>query len=285
MAFHHRVKPHHHFAVWVLVGLSVIIAGLAYNTASIDRATAQSGPSQKTEKFFGFDESDTGDNWEMPEACRNQNDQDRMQQLSSEMQALSNEMNSLNQQDSALTDEQRAANQQKTQELQQKMTALQAEQEQLSQSFQSGPSAECKAAMVNQAISMMQNMLTKMDSRLPSTLAKVEAMVAKVEKVLPQLSSAGLTAAQIDKVKSNIASIKVQLGVLRSFFNKMKTSMQQFINEARANSSAAFDKMQNGSMGMDDASANQAANAADAMVSAFESLVDVLDKVQPSEGQ
>ncbi|MEK7561818.1 MAG: hypothetical protein AAB541_03060, partial [Patescibacteria group bacterium] len=269
MALHHKIKPHHHFAIWVLVGLAVIISGLAYTTASIDKASAEPGPSQKTEKFFGFDESDNGDDWTMPEACKNQGEQERMQQLSNEMQSLSGQMDALNQQDSSLSDEQRLVNQQKIQQLQQKMTQLQAESEELSKSFQSGPSADCKAAMVNQATGMMQNMLVKMNNRFPSTLAKVEAAVAKIEKVLPELSSAGLSADQVNKVKADIASIKVQLGILRSFFNKMKVSMQQFINEARANPAAAFEKMQNGSLGMDDAGADQAANAADAMVDAF----------------
>lgn len=285
MTFHHRIKPHHHFAIWVLVALAVIIAGLVYTTASIDKASAQTEPSQKTEKFFGFDESDDGDDWTMPEACKNQKEQDRMEELSSKMQELSNEMNSLNQQDSGLSEEQRAANQQKMQELQQKMTSLQAEQEQLNQSFQSGPSDECKVAMVSQAVSMMQNMLTKMDSRFPSTLSKVEALVAKIEKVLPNLSSAGLSADQVDKVKADIASIKVQLGILRAFFSKMKTAMQQFISEAKSNPAAVFEKMQNGSIGMDDAGADRASNAADTMVNAFEDLVEVLDKIKSAERQ
>ncbi|OGL35733.1 hypothetical protein A3F65_03615 [Candidatus Saccharibacteria bacterium RIFCSPHIGHO2_12_FULL_47_16b] len=131
----------------------------------------------------------------------------------------------------------------------------------------------------------MQDMMTKINSRFPATLTKVETVVVKVEKAIPTLKTAGVPAADISKLEADVASIKVQLGVLRSFFDKMKTSMQNFINQAKANPAAAFEKMQNGSMGMDDASANQAATAADTMVSAFEDIVFILDKVEAKEQQ
>lgn len=288
MAFHHRVKPHHHFGIWVLVALSVLIAGLVYNTTSLDRVVADQGPSEKTKRFFGFNESDGSRDWVMPEACKMQAEQNRMQQFSADMQSLSTQINTLSQQgqDPNLTEEQRQANQQQIQQLQQKMAQLQAEMEQLSKTFQSGPSNECKTAIVNQAVAMMQEMLVKMNSRFPSTLTKVENVVTKIEKVLPNLAAAGLSADQVEKAKADVASIKVQLGILRSFFDKMKASMQQFINEARANPLAAFEKMQNGSLGMDDTQAARAANAADTMVKNFEDLVDILDRIQKAdEGQ
>ena len=287
MTFHHRVKPHHHLAVWTLVALSVLIAGLVYSTTSLDKAIAEQGPSEKTKKFFGFDKADEGGDWAMPEACKMQAEQDRMQQLSADMQSAGNQMNTLSQQsqDPNLTDEQRQANQQKIQELQTKLAALQAEMEQLNKTFQGGPSDACKAAIVNQAVTMMQDMMTKINSRFPATLTKVETVVVKVEKAIPTLKTAGVPAADISKLEADVASIKVQLGVLRSFFDKMKTSMQNFINQAKANPAAAFEKMQNGSMGMDDASANQAATAADTMVSAFEDIVFILDKVEAKEQQ
>lgn len=286
MAFHHKVKPHHHFAIWVLVGLFVLISGLVYNTTSLDAIAEQGdGPSDKTKKFFGFNESDEGSNWSMPEVCKMQKEQDRMQQLSAEMQSVSNQMNTLNQQgqDPNLTDEQRQAYQQQLQQLQQKMSSLQAEMEQLNKSFQGGPTDQCKAAIVNQAVTMMQNMLSKMDNRFPATLAKVETVIKKVENAIPTLKNAGVAAADIQKLEADVASIKAQLNILKSFFNKMKTAMQNFINEAKANPAAAFAKMQNGSMGMDDAGANQAATAADTMVNAFEDIVSILDKVQAKE--
>lgn len=285
MTFHHRVKPHHHLAIWILVALLVVIAGLVYSTTSLDKALADNGPSEKTMKFFGFNEAEEGRDWVMPEACKMQAQQDQMQQLSTEMQSVSSQMNSLSQQsqDPNLTYEQRQANQQKIEQLQQKLSSLQAEMEQLSKTFQAGPSDECKIAMVNQAVSMMSEMLTKMNNRFPSTLAKVETVVAKVEKAIPTLQAAGVSATDIQKMEADVASIKVQLGVLRSFFDKMKTSMQNFINEAKANPVAVFARMQNGSLGMDDASANQAATAADSMVAAFEDIVSVLDKVQAEE--
>lgn len=288
MAFHHKVKPHHHFGIWVLVGLAILIAGLVYNTASLDRVAADQGPSEKTKRFFGFNESDEGRDWVMPEACKMQAEQDRMQQLSTEMQSLSNQVNTLSQQsqDPNLTEEQRQANQQQIQQLQQKMAQLQAEMEQLNKTFQGGPSDECKVAMVNQAVAMMQDMLVKMDSRFPSTLAKVENVVTKIENVLPGLTAAGLPSDQVEKIKADISSIKLQLSILRSFFEKMKSSMQQFINEAKASPLKAFEKMQTGSLGMDDTQSNRAANAADTMVKNFEELVDILDKIQKAdEGQ
>lgn len=69
-SFHHHVKPHHHYATWAVVALTVILSASSYTNATLAQDTGgQNGPSDKTKAFFGG-EGDHKVSKEMPTECK-----------------------------------------------------------------------------------------------------------------------------------------------------------------------------------------------------------------------
>lgn len=298
MQLHHKLQPHHHVAIWAVSSLLVILAAAVYSNASIQQILAGE-PSESTKKFFGFDKNDEGGGqWTMPAECQQNPNQDKMQQLSSEMQNLSNQMNSLNSQlntlvsqdTSGMTDEQKATHEQQITSLQSQIQTLQNQIQQkqsemnlLQSSFQTGPTDNCKIAMVKQASSQMETMLGKMESKFLGTLGRVESTVTKVEAVIPKLEESEIDQVKIDQAKANIGTIKVSVATLRTFFLKMQKGMSSWIATAKSNPISAFEQMQAGSM-FPEGDSTKAAEAADTMVEAFEQLLNIFDEVEKSQG-
>lgn len=276
MSWHHNVKPHQHIAIWVVATISVLASAISYNTITVDRILAQSEPSEQTKKFFGFDGEDGEREFVAPEICKQPAQADEMQKISEQMQTVSNELASYQQKDPAtLTDTEKT----KMQELQSQFTALQNKINELQQTMQTGPSDDCKIAMIQQILTRMEEMQSKMESRFFGTLTKVDNTVEKVDSSLGGLEAAGVSKEKLDQIKSDLATIKTSAASLRSFFSKMQSSMQLFIALAKAEPLKAFDEMQQGRGFASEDGANDAAKAADNMVKAFENLIGVLDEI------
>lgn len=271
MGLHEKIQPHHHVATWAVAALAVVLAATinVSNTIAVMVSEETSGPSERTKKFFNFE--DSGGQFTTPVIC---------QQPSTEQQAkidqqnqLSQQMNTLSQTDtSQYTAEQLATHQQKIQTLQAQMSELSASFS--TTSFE--PSDACKKAIVEQMITQMTAMLSQMKSKLTGTLDRVNATVAKVETAVNNVDETTANNVALDEMKTDISSIKLNVGVLSSFFTKMQGKMEAFLVTAKTDPLKAFIDMQNFGGGGDD---GNAAKAADAMVDSFERLQTNMEKL------
>lgn len=310
MKIHKKIKPHHHFNIWIASLLLLGSSVLAYNSTMIARIQAQenNGPSAATKKFFGFnDDNGQGQQFTEPDVCKNNPVQQQMQQLQGQMQSLQSQQSQMNSQGQAPTppsgqatpDQQQAyqqqlqayqqqqqANQQKAQALQAQMQQLQQQMQQLQGQMQQGPTDDCKKAIIGQAVAQMEAVQVKMtqNNRLSGTLDRVDAEIAKISADIPQLKAAGVSAADISAIQSDVSTIKQDNSILRAFFAKMLNGLASFITSTKADPLGAFDKMQKGQGFMNQQDGTTAANTADGMVNAFTNLVNLLDKVTGSQG-
>ncbi len=286
MALHHKIKPHYHVSIWIVSALLVLASVVIYNTTSISSIKAENGPSATTQKFFGFNGGgEDNQNFVMPDACQQTDQQAKMQALSAQMQSLADQMKTLSQQDiSKMTPDELNQHNQQQKAVQDQMSSLQSQMNDLQKSLQSGPSDECKIAIVNQAIAQMKSFQTKMvaENKFLGTLDRVDSTVSKLESISNQLSSAKVTPATIAAINKDINIVKTDSSLLRNFFQKMQNSMNAWIANAQQNPLAAFTQMQQGKGFMDDSGASAAVGAADNMVAAFTDLVNILDKLTSS---
>ena len=257
----------------------VTIFAATVNTTNVVTVSAEQDGSvdvsEKTKKFFNFEDGDGGEFVE-PAACK---------EPSSEQQDLMTKNEALNQQMQELSNLNTSTyTQEQTAEHQVKITALQAEMKELSDSFATqvwGPSENCKIAIVAQMKSQMSAMNSQMDSKLFATLDRVTATVAKVKKIISNVTETTVNKDALATVKSNISSIELNVGVLRAFFKVMQKEMTDFLTTVATNPIKAFDDMENFGSGSDD---RKAANAADQLVNSFEALEVNIDRLVTLEG-
>lgn len=282
VGFHHKLQPHHHVAVWAISALLVVLSAAVYANTAIN-STLATEPSKETKEFFGFDEKgeETRYQFQTPQECLVPDE--KMQKLSTEIQSLYDQLNTLSKTDtSQMSKEELAAHQQKIEDLQNQANQRQEELNKLAAGFASGPSSECKKALVQQMLTMMEKMQPEMKSKFLGTLSKVDTAIAKVEVVLPKLEEAGVEQAKIDKIKAHIKTVKDNVAVLRSFFLKMIEFMNSWVAAAKADPLKAFDQMQGGGP-VDETQAAAAAKAADTMVATFQELIKIFDGLVASQ--
>lgn len=280
MALHHHIKPHHHITIWIAAGSLVLSSAILASAAETNRILAQdTGPSEKTQQFFGFSNEKEQD-FSTPAACQVANTE--MQTLANQIQQYSSQLQSLSQQQpqpaASGSAEPTNPNETEIADLESKIQADQAQMKSLQTEMQTGPSDDCKKAIVAQAITQMSSMQDKMnkENKFFGTLDKVDQEITKVQNLVPALQAAGVPADKITKINSDIATVKAQEAILTSFFTKMKSWMASWIANAQADPLKAFADMQKG-QGMSPSDAGSASKAADAMVNAFQDLVGIFD--------
>ena len=283
MALHHHIKPHHHLTIWIAAGSLVLSSAILASAAETNRILAQdTGPSEKTQQFFGFNNEKEHD-FSTPAVCQVGNTEmqtlaNQIQQYSAQLQALSQAHPTQPPPTSSESAETINPNEAEIADLESKIQADQTQMKSLQTEMEAGPSDDCKKAIVTQAVAQMSSMQDKMDkeNKFFGTLAKVDQEIAKVQALIPSLQAAGVSADQITKINSDIATVKAQEAILTSFFTKMKSWMASWIANAQADSLKAFADMQKG-QGMSPSDASSASKAADAMVNAFQDLVSIFD--------
>lgn len=294
----HRMKPHHHVAVWMFAVLAVILAGTLAGDAQ--RLSAQNnGPSEQTKEFFG---EGGEEQFSEPAVCKQEREQmmakqqeyqQRMEQLSRQMQELQYpQFQQLSQEEyGQLTDEakaeydqrkaqyeqQLAEYQRKQEELRAEMEKLQAEMRQMEGNSQ--PSGECQKAMVQQSIDDMQKfrdkikpsgaMIAKLDNVL-KVLNKLENGAEGKESGVAVLKKAGVDTAELESL---IPVVRQDVTNMKAKFSEMVAIMDGFI--ARADTPEdAFAYMQG-----QESKFNSAAKVADKLVSDVKKLESVLNKI------
>ena len=123
--------------------------------------------------------------------------------------------------------------------------------------------------------------MSQMDSKLFGTLNRVTATVDKVEGIVNKVTVTDSNSELIDKIKADIASIRLNIATLKSFFDKMKTQMSSFLALAESEPAKAFETMEKFGGGGDD---SKAAKAADNLVNAFENLEKNIEALVAAEG-
>ncbi len=101
------------------------------------------------------------------------------------------------------------------------------------------PSAACKAAIVRSANSNLNQFKSIINSRIFPTLNRVDEVANATEAAIPHFREIGVSEETITKIQSDIATLRSSNTVLRSFFQKAITKIDDFL--ARVNDpNAAF---------------------------------------------
>ncbi|MFY9484582.1 MAG: hypothetical protein WAP74_03095 [Patescibacteria group bacterium] len=155
------------------------------------------------------------------------------------------------------------------------LAANKAELEKLSN--KSGPSDECKSALIK---SVAKNTIKHAD-RLPESLSKLDAVtqvVEKVEKILPALKKASSNETLIKSIEEDIITINANIEILKVFFIDIKKEMDSFIALYNSNPIAAYDKINK--FGQDDSF--QDVSKFKKAGAASESIVAALNRLEKS---
>jgi hypothetical protein len=291
MAFHHHIKAHHHASIWAIAPLALITSATMYSSALISHAEDQkatteqsSGPSEHTKQFFG-DKDGAKDANAKPAECDGQlgnGGQGAQEAKYKERDNLEHDMTPLKTALESLGDasgdteekaSQRAELTAKIAEKKAAFDALTVEIGTRDSTTKSGPTTECKKAIVDQQRKRFETFQSKIDSTILPTFVKVDGLVTKVEAQIPAMKEAGVDTAIIDAMTADLTSIKADSATLKSFFNDMKSTIKTF--SAESDPDAAFQKMKAGGNG-----STKASVAADDLVKKFEDLTSLIDQIK-----
>lgn len=278
--------------------LLVILMVLSFsaNYLAINKTIAEEevgGPSESTKKFFGEKGKESG-KFE-PEECKREQEQDSKQGTDEQsMRQQGDELSrQIREKEEALrnstSDEQRASLQSELETLKQRAKEMEAQSGGPGQrgsdnqgQRQQGPSAECKAAIVKMGKERMGTFASTITNNILPKLNKVGEIVSKLEAKLPDLKSAGISAETISKLETNIASIKSNSEIIKTFMIGMVSTLNEFLGLADSDPDAAFSKMQT----MHKSGKNDSAStAADNLVKAFTELEEIMKSLEAEGGQ
>lgn len=298
MVFHHKIKPHHHVSIWIISVLTVLAMASVYTNAVLS-SLAEDRPSEKTKQFFG-EGGDSGENRDnsTPAECQQEQSQQAQQQqdggagyraIVEELSQLMGQISVLEQQIRMAPPEQQDALSAQLEQTQAKRIALEAsmpaqgqqgqgdpsqEGQQSPSGQDAGPSAACKQAIVNQQKAHMEQFKGKITNNMLPTFNKVDTTIDKIQAKIPNLKEAGVDAATITKIESNISRINSDAETVKGFFNGMLSTINAFLEAADSNPDQAFEAMKNR---FGSGAQNSAATSANDLVAAFEDLETIIN--------
>lgn len=271
-----------------LVAILTIFSLLVVNFSEVKTfAQEGDGPKESTKKFFG--EKGGGAGKFEPEECKRERQQGSGQ--GSNEQSIRQQGEELSRQirekeealRNATTDEERNTLQSALETLKQRAKEMESQSsgQGQDQKRSQGPSTECKAAIVKMGKERMATFAATITNNILPKLTKVDEIVSKVEAKIPDLKDAGVSAETISKLENNIATIKSSATTMKTFFSEMIETLNSFLSLADSDTKAAFSKMQT----MHKSGKNDAAStAADALVSAFTELEEIIEELKTQGG-
>jgi hypothetical protein len=113
---------------------------------------------------------------------------------------------------------------------------------------------------------------------------KVDSVTAEVLSLESKLSKSGVNNTDMATIKKDVNDVQSDSKTLRGFFNAMSAQASSFIAQAQTDPIGMYAQLNAGRTSLGGGLANAASSAADNLVRAFTSMVNLFDKLTGTTG-